>query len=710
MSFTELVRYNAVQVTQVVKSYGRGKSRTIVLNGINMTVPSGSIYGLLGPSGCGKTTLLRCIVGRLNIDDGDLITLRKPPGTVGHNVPGKLVGYMPQELALYDKFTVEETLNYFGRVNGMTSGAIERRTAFLIQFLNLPEKERLISQLSGGQQRRTSFAIALLHEPDILILDEPTVGVDPVLRLKIWDHLTTISRTSHTTVIITTHYIEEARQAHMVGLMRNGCLLAEATPASLLAKYRKLSLEDVFLHLCEEDNSNENGAIEGNSSHIVANNHLDSTSVVVRQANETSPLLLSHRGRPPSPKPSWSRDMTLCQKCRWFLPSFWNMIALFIKNMTLLKRQIGVLMFQFLLPPLQITLFCLCIGGEPRDLPMAVVNNETCSDVFFCGSARFLDNLNSHIIIQKNYSHRFDDAMKAAKAGSTVGIIDIGEHFTKDLLNRFTQNDTSNATLEGSTVHLYLDMTNQQISLTVQQDVLQAFENFVRQTLVEFHINPAIAEIPVKLEAAIYGDVHPSFTNFMAPGVMISIPFFLATGLTALSFVIERKQGLLDRSLVAGVSAVEIMIGHIATQFLVMLVQVALLLAIALVAFKIPSEGSLLLVIILTLLQGLTGMALGFLISSLCEEETSAIQFALGSVYPNLLLSGIIWPLQSMPVWLQYISYCLPMTLAGESMRSILSRGWGLSYVQVWSGFVVSIGWGGVLMAASAIAIVFRRF
>ena len=130
---------------------------------------------------------------------------------------------MPQELALYGEFTIAETLSYFGRIFDMPRDKIRARTKFLLKFLDLPTQQRLIMNLSGGQQRRASLAAALLHEPELLILDEPTVGVDPLLRTSIWDHLSSMTNNNNdngggggnsTTIVITTHYIEEARQAH----------------------------------------------------------------------------------------------------------------------------------------------------------------------------------------------------------------------------------------------------------------------------------------------------------------------------------------------------------------------------------------------------------------------------------------------------------------------------------------------------------------
>lgn len=152
--------------------------------------------------------------------------------------------------------------------------------------------------------------------------------------------------------------------------------------------------------------------------------------------------------------------------------------------------------------------------------------------------------------------------------------------------------------------------------------------------------NPAAFEFPVKFDKPVYGGSSPSFTEFMAPGVLLSIAFLAAVALTALAFVMERKEGLLERSLVAGVSSYEFLFSHVLTQLLVLCVQIALLLVFTFAVFGIPSSGHFAWVILLTLLQGSCGMAYGLMISALCKEENSATMLALGSFYPNLLLSG----------------------------------------------------------------------
>ena len=230
----------AISVEGLVRGYGRIQ----VLQGLGMTVDEGSIYGLLGPSGCGKTTLLKVILGFLAPESGKV--------EVKGEIPGSDVGYSPQEIALYPDLSIAETLRFHGRLHGMDANRILARQSWLIDFLDLPDPARTVGKLSGGQKRRVSLAVALLHEPGLLLLDEPTVGVDPELRARLWDHMQEISANG-TSIVITTHYIDEARNADRVGLMRDGVLLAEDTPQSVMDSQSASSLEEAFLALCRRE-------------------------------------------------------------------------------------------------------------------------------------------------------------------------------------------------------------------------------------------------------------------------------------------------------------------------------------------------------------------------------------------------------------------------------------------------------------------------
>ena len=169
---------DAVIVEKAVTSY----SRNVILKSLSMRVKRGTIYALLGPSGCGKTTLLSCILGRKALESGTISVYGGKPGDRRLGLPGPLVGFMPQDFCLYQEFTIKETFQYFGRLQKMKTENLEKKQLWLLDMLDLPEENRRVSKLSGGQKRRLSFAVALLHNPKLLILDEPTVGVDPLVR------------------------------------------------------------------------------------------------------------------------------------------------------------------------------------------------------------------------------------------------------------------------------------------------------------------------------------------------------------------------------------------------------------------------------------------------------------------------------------------------------------------------------------------------
>jgi ABC-type multidrug transport system ATPase subunit len=415
-------------------------------------------YGLLGPSGCGKTSLLRCIVGTLKPNEGSIKIFGKTPGEPESKVPGSLIGYMPQELALFPDFTIEETLNYFGRLYHLKDSVILERTVFLLKFLDLPDKRRLVGNLSGGQKRRVSLAAALVHNPPLLILDEPTVGVDPLLRQSIWDYLVTLSKTERLTVIITTHYIEEARAANIVGLMRFGRILIEESPDYLLQQFNYPTLEEVFLKLCELDsngvvisdynrehnlkeckaisltNSKPDICYEANTVKSIEPDTTSNTSSSSSGVGDSDDNIEAHTESIDS---SLNKaETTFCdipknstEKFEHHRNSFFDSAArtsaLFWKNITRLRRNMAVLLFQFLLPSIEVILFCTCIGQHPFDITIAVYNQESSGQF----SEWFLNTIDNKTIIQKPY-HSFDSAIAAVKDGNAWAALVIGKNFS----------------------------------------------------------------------------------------------------------------------------------------------------------------------------------------------------------------------------------------------------------------------------------------
>src|SRR5215207_1741950 len=215
-----------------------------VLHGLSFAVPRGGITGLLGPSGCGKTTLMRCVVGVQVIESGGVDVLGVPAGAAELRAR---VGYVTQAPSVYGDITVGENLRYFARV----LGADAARVGEVIETVALHEHDRVANKLSGGQRSRISLATALLAEPDLLVLDEPTVGLDPVLRVDLWNTFASLAERG-TTLLVSSHVMDEAERCDSLLLMRDGDLLATETPDGLRSRTGEQDLEDAFLALIKE--------------------------------------------------------------------------------------------------------------------------------------------------------------------------------------------------------------------------------------------------------------------------------------------------------------------------------------------------------------------------------------------------------------------------------------------------------------------------
>jgi ABC-2 type transport system ATP-binding protein len=215
-----------------------------VLHDLSFTVPPGRITGLLGPSGCGKTTLMRSIVGVQIVEAGGVAVLGRPAGSPDLR---RLVAYVTQEPSIYGDLSVRENLRFFCRVLGVPSA----RASEVIATVDLEDHaDSVVSRLSGGQQARASLATALLGDPDVLVLDEPTVGLDPVLRRSLWAMFRRLAETG-TTLLVSSHVMEEAEHCDELLLMRDGRLLAVESPEGLRRRTGEQQLDAAFLALIE---------------------------------------------------------------------------------------------------------------------------------------------------------------------------------------------------------------------------------------------------------------------------------------------------------------------------------------------------------------------------------------------------------------------------------------------------------------------------
>lgn len=229
-----------IEVKNVSHSFGK----ETVLKEINLIINKGEIFGILGPSGAGKTTLVKFIAGILESDKGEV-------RINDENMPSlelmEKIGYMAQSDALYEELSANENLHFFASLYGLKK---QQRIAAMNRVLSIVDLSdhvnKTTQEYSGGMKRRLSLAIALLHHPTLIILDEPTVGIDPVLRGSIWDELKKLAEEGMT-IIVTTHVMDEAEKCHRIAMLRDGRIIACDTPENLKASKGAATMEEAFL-------------------------------------------------------------------------------------------------------------------------------------------------------------------------------------------------------------------------------------------------------------------------------------------------------------------------------------------------------------------------------------------------------------------------------------------------------------------------------
>ena len=235
----------AIETENLHKEFGD----IVAVNNLDLRVTKGTLYGMIGPNGSGKTTMIKLLMGLQRPTSGSCSIL-------GEKVPVKKniakVGYMPQDMAVYYDLSVHENLQLFAELYSVGEEDFAEREKSLLDMVDLAgRKDSAVSQLSGGMRHRVSLACTLVHDPEVLFLDEPTVGVDPELRVGFWRYFEEL-KSRGKTIIMTTHYMDEAVRCDVVGMMRGGRLIAEDSPEELMNRTSSSNLEEAFLSFAKE--------------------------------------------------------------------------------------------------------------------------------------------------------------------------------------------------------------------------------------------------------------------------------------------------------------------------------------------------------------------------------------------------------------------------------------------------------------------------
>ncbi|XP_060841435.1 ABC transporter G family member 23-like isoform X1 [Rhopalosiphum padi] len=643
----EEIQYD-VRVINAFKSYGRHN----VFNGLNMNVSSGSIYGLLGPSGCGKSTLLQCLIGIMKLDSGS-INLKA--------VNLKDVGYMPQNLCLEGTLSIKETFEYYGTLYSMDKKNIDIKIDELNTFLQLPNLNSLIKDISGGQSRRVSLGVCLLHNPKLIILDEPTVGIDPLLRQEIWNGLTTMVEKHQKTIIITTHYIEEANLANCIGLMRNGVLVDEGSPQEIMFKYEADSLESAFLKLCSYQDSNE------------------------------APKILPKAVK----NPHQSKNLIKNSKTIDFI----RIKALLKKNVHVLCRDYWLLFTIMILPIIQTCIFCSSVGVIFKRMEIAIQNDEiglndckkmsnfnecifnnSTTQLMSCVAIQYLTSLD-YVLVEVKDRHAGEIFVNDKHF---LAFIHFPKNFTQDLT---TFIDTPNEYHEQSLSYMHFAKHNILFKNQIILDVTNAMRSLIHDTLISCSNNPKTAGLPMEFnplygkEVKVHG--HSTAAIFLAMGA-----FYFSSIYSVSIMLSERMDGILSRSMFAGVTILELLISMFCISNFLILAHSVTAVIIAYVIFSNPIQltSGLFMYAALIIIMSWIGFLFGLLAAGITPTKAGGVHIMNGWALSQMLLSGGVWPIDGQSRLLRTVSELLPMRLAGKTMNDITLKGWTLDHPSVIKG------------------------
>jgi hypothetical protein len=405
------------------------------------------------------------------------------------------------------------------------------------------------------------------------------------------------------TVLITTHYIEESRNAQTLGFMRFGRMIAQSNPNKLLEQYKDTSLEEVFLQLCQED-----------CGEIKRRQPQSETELKYKPTRRLTQFEIKALRNPEINNPY---DHNIRHKHI----DFPRLKALLRKNYLKLKGNPLLVFFFLILPVIQITLLCLSLVKLPDHLPIAIHSPELNGNL----SDAFLDTLDPFMIKQE-FHQTLDSAIDTVKSGKAWCAISMSANFSDAFEIRATEgNDMTDEEVEDSKIKLYPDNSDTFIYEFLHQSFFDSYHKFLSEYIASLGYNPATVSLPIEVQKPIYGTIEYSLINLTVPGAIVAIIYSTPLLLASFLIVLERKDGLLERSFVAGVRPVEVLIAHMFTLILALVVQVALLMFVAFVIFGVKLIGPVPEVFGLIFLQGLLGINFGLLVSSVASNEVVAL-------------------------------------------------------------------------------------
>ena len=599
---------------------------------VNFTIERGEIFGFLGSNGCGKSTTMKMLTGLLPPTAGEALLFGKPL-EAGDMSSRYRVGYMSQSFSLYTELTVRQNLELHARIFHLPAAKATQRIAELVGQFGLDEYlDQRTLDLPLGIRQRLSLAIAIVHQPEILILDEPTSGVDPLARDSFWEALIDLSRNQGVTIFISTHFMNEAERCDRISLMDSGRVLATGTPAQLVRARGAATLEDAFISYLEEATGSQ-------------------AAVIDQPAAEPVPAVAP----PQTPK----RERALF--------SLQRLLACSIREALELLRDPIRLGFSLLGTTLLMLVFGFGVSTDVNNLSFAVLDRDQSPE-----SRAYLEELRgSSYFVEKPALNSYADLDNRLKSGSISAAIEIPPNFGSDIKRG-----------RPAFVSALVDGAMPFRAETIRGYLVGMHQLYLADPAVKTTV--ASASPPADIEVRFKYNQDFDSIYAMVPADMSLLLGLFPAILMALAIVREKELGSITNLYVTPVSRLEFLLGKQLPYIAVAMANFTLMLLLALFVFQVPLKGSFPTLLLGALLYVTTMTGYGMLISAFTSTQIAALfGTAILTVLPATQFSGMMTPVSSLAAGAQIIGRGFPMTYFVPISVGTFTKGLGFSNLGV---------------------------
>ncbi|XP_053208473.1 ABC transporter G family member 23-like [Panonychus citri] len=666
----------AVYGENVTVNLGSTSRPNFVLDKLFISIPKGCIYGLIGPSGCGKTTLQRTIIGLQRPDYGSLKVFNQTPNSRGSNVPGPLIGYMPQEIALDDELTVSEQLTFLGRLAGLPIETINSQCCEILSIMSIDDPSKRSTQFSIGQRRRISLACSLIHSPELLLLDEPTVGSDIVLVHKIWTYLRQLNETLATTIVITTHYLEEVTKTDHFGFMANGQIKFQGEPKEFMRSVGAITFEEAILikyNLRKKEYQKDEKISEIDYYQVEQQSEKSSS---VSSSPFTVPSISVSSSTSSEPKVNLTNNsLQLALLLMWRYLLRWK-VTLLVPFIILVTSVIfvGYFMTNF-------------IGRPMVDLTLAYVNLANSSEYI----SKLTDHLTAHDIHLVNVSDEII-GRKMVESGQASAYFIVPQEFDLGLETRVTSalsSTTDEALQLAGRITMYQDNSHAIISSTVVKKIYEALNDIMNSIVKSKGLIGNRLEF-IKIQGVINRTDDPELFVSMPLFLIRLVTLFVETYpmlLTTYWITKETHEPMNERLASLGIRRYHLRTTALTLATLIVVPAYYLVYAIFIPIFNIPYKGHL--ISILPMIFGcvVCGLCKGILLGSLIKSDVTCFIINLFYSATTYAYGCISWPYESVVYFIQPLTYLTPCFIPSEAIIRIIMYADDISHPIVFTGY-----------------------